>query len=194
MSEYKPNRPNSVIFSSALPEQWDTIIEALEGCKFYCYIFHENEPYVAADAEVLKGNHKVGEVKKKHLHVFVMDAPKSFKSWGRLFGIPDNQIQWLRAGIRANLLYLTHESRSAISAGKLKYERSLVVTNNRPKYINYISGPGDVDYHSELNDLLDYQSGHISLTEFLDRHPDILNVSPYQRLNVYKNLLTIKKY
>lgn len=190
---YVPHKPIYVSIVSHNPEQWDQLINACDGLKFWAYIFHDKDVYVASDTKVINGEVKEGDLKPKHLHIFAYDTPKTLKSWSNRFEIPINFVE-AKSNRKASLLYLTHESNNAVIAKKTKYERSLVKTSNPIKYQEYITS-GDVpDYVAELNDLLDYQNGKISLFDFLQKHQELLAVSPYQRINLYKNLLTIKKF
>lgn len=190
---YTPKKPIYVSVVSHDPEQWDNLIAACDGLKFYAYIFHDKDIYVPSDSKVLSGEVKVGDVKPKHLHIFAYDTPKSIKSWANRFEIPANFIQ-AKTNRKASLLYLTHESQNAIIAKKTKYERSLVKTSNPVKYQEFITAGDIPDYFREINDLLDYQNGKITLYQFLDKHQDLLAVTAYQRITLYKNLLTIRKF
>lgn len=192
-NEYTPKKPIYVSIVSHDPNQWDDLISNCDGLKFWAYIFHDKDVYVASDTKVLSGDAKVGELKPKHLHIFAYDTPKALKSWSNRFHIPINFIE-AKCNRKASLLYLTHESQNAVIAKKTKYERSLVVTSNPIKYQEYITSGDIPDYMQELNDLLDYRDGKISLNCFLNKHQDMLAVSAYQRVTLYKNLLSIKKY
>lgn len=192
-NQYVPKKPIYVSIVSHDPEQWDNLISSCDGLKFYAYIFHDKDIYVPSDSKVLSGEAKTGELKPKHLHIFAYDTPKTIKSWSNRFNIPTNFVQ-AKTNRKASLLYLTHESQNAVNANKTKYERSLIHTNNSIKYQEFITA-GDVpDYIKELNDLIDYQNGKLSLHQFLNLHQDLLAVTAYQRINLYKNLLTIKKF
>lgn len=187
-------KPSNIIVVSQKPDQWPALIDSLNGFRFWAYIFHENEPYISSDDKVISGDVKIGDIKPKHLHICIVDTPRTFKSWANRLEIPVQLIKSMKTGIKNNVLYLTHESPTAVRDGKMRYSRDLVVSNNVVKYNEYCT-QGDVpNYKKELDDLLDYQMGKISLSEFLDSHPELLAVTPYQRLNVYRNLLTIKKY
>lgn len=192
-SDYKPKKPIYVSVVSHDPAQWAGLIAACDGLKFWAYIYHDRDVYVPSDTKVLNGDVKVGDIKPKHLHIFAYDTPKMVKSWASRFEIAPNFIE-AKTNRKASLLYLTHESQNAINAKKTKYERSEVVTSNPIKYQEYISAGDIPDYQSELQDLLDYQNGKMTLQEFLLKHQDMLAVSAYQRVTLYKNLLSLKHY
>lgn len=192
-SDYKPKKPIYVSVVSHDPAQWAGLIAACDGLKFWAYIYHDRDVYVPSDTKVLNGDVKAGDIKPKHLHIFAYDTPKMIKSWASRFEIAPNFIE-AKTNRKASLLYLTHESQNAINAKKTKYERSEVVTSNPIKYQEYISAGDIPDYQSELQDLLDYQNGKMTLQEFLLKHQDMLAVSAYQRVTLYKNLLSLKHY
>lgn len=192
-SDYKPKKPIYVSVVSHDPAQWPRLIAACDGLKFWAYIYHDRDIFVPSDTKVLNGDVKAGDIKPKHLHIFAYDTPKMIRSWASRFEIAPNFIE-AKTNRKASLLYLTHESQNAINAKKTKYERSEVVTSNPIKYQEYITSGDIPDYQSELQDLLDYQNGKMTLQEFLLKHQDMLAVSAYQRVTLYKNLLSLKHY
>lgn len=192
-TDYQPKKPIYVSIVSHDPQQWNDLIAACDGLKFWAYIYHDKDVYVPSDTKVLNGEAKAGDLKPKHLHIFAYDTPKMIKSWSSRFGIAPNFIE-AKTNRKASLLYLTHESQNAITAKKTKYERSQVVTSSPIKYQEYISAGDIPDYMSEIQDLLDYRDGKLSLYAFLNKHQDMLAVSSYQRITLYKNLLSIKKF
>lgn len=192
-TNYQPKKPIYVSIVSHDPSQWPGLIAACDGLKFWAYIYHDRDVYVPSDTKVLNGEVKAGDLKPKHLHIFAYDSPKMIKSWANRFEIPANFVE-AKTNRKASLLYLTHESQNAIIAKKTKYERSEVVTSNPIKYQEYITAGDIPDYMAELNDLIDYQNGKMTLPEFLQKHQDMLAVSAYQRVTLYKNLLTIKRF
>lgn len=185
---YKPNKPTLISLVSHDPDQWDNIIFNLDGLKFWAYIYHDKDTYDNGDHKVVDGMAAVGDPKPKHLHVVALDSPKNFKSWANRFGVPENLIEW-KANRKATLLYLTHES--ANSLGKHRYDRKEVITSDPVRYQTYISAGDIPDYKAEYNDLLDLQKGKITVSQYLDRHQDLLAVSSYQRLNIYSTLFKL---
>lgn len=190
MSEYKPNKPTLVTFAIHDPTQWQQVIDACDGLHFWAYIYHDNDVYTFDDYSVKEGIAEVGQIKPKHLHVVAIDSPKTFKSWGNRFMIPDFMIEW-RNNRKSALLYLTHESLNAIREGKFKYDRKEVICSDPVKYQEYIT-TGDIpDYKQELCDIKALRSGAMSVYDYLDKHPDLLATTSVGRLNVYRNLFNI---
>lgn len=193
---YTPTKPCMVSLVSHDSNQWDFLIDSLNGFKFWAYIFHDHDIYSSSDFishPDLSDRFSVGDVKPKHLHIFIIDVPRTFKSWSSRLNFPQNLIQWKNNRKNA-LLYLTHESPNAVRDGKSKYNRKEVFTSNVVKYEEYINSGNIPDYKKEFNDLLLLRDGSITPFEYLQSHPELLAVTPYQRLSVYRTLLTINKW
>lgn len=190
MSEYKPTKPTLVTFAIHDPEQWQAIIDSCDGLHFWAYIYHDNDFYTADDFKVKEGIARVGDKKPKHLHVVAIDSPKTFRSWGHRFSIPEFMIEW-RSNRKSAILYLTHESKNAIRDGKTKYDRKDIVCSDPVKYQEYITA-GDVpDYAQELCDIKALYNGDLTVYEYLERHPELLATTSIGRLSVYRNLYNI---
>lgn len=190
MSEYKPNKPTLITFALHDENQWLGVIDALDGLHFWAYIYHDKDIYVASDYSVKEGKARIGDPKPKHLHVVAIDSPKTFKSWGNRFCIPDFMIEW-RSNRKAALLYLTHESQGAVREGKVKYDRKEVICSDPVKYQEYITAGDIPDYKAEMKDIEALRSGSLTVYQYLDKHPDLLATSAIGRLSVYRNLFNI---
>lgn len=190
MSEYKPNKPTLITFAVHDETQWQHVIDACDGLHFWAYIYHDMDIYGPDDYPVKQGNASTGDIKPKHLHVVAIDSPKTFKSWGNRFGLPDFMIEW-RSNRKAALLYLTHESMAAVREGKHKYNRKEVICSDPVKYQEYITMGDTPDYAQELCDIKALHNGSLTVYEYLDKHPELLACTPVGRLGVYRNLFNI---
>lgn len=190
MSEYRPTKPTLVTFALHDETQWQNAIDACDGLHFWAYIYHDMDIYSPSDYKVLHGEAKIGDKKPKHLHIVAIDSPKTFKSWGNRFSIPDFMVEW-RSNRKSALLYLTHESKSAIREGKIKYDRKDIVCSDPVKYQEYITSGDIPDYKSEIEDINALRYGRLTVFEYLDKHPELLATTAIGRLSVYRNLFNI---
>lgn len=189
-NEYKPYKPCMIQFAIHDPAQFDNVISQLEGLKFWAYIYHDKDIYSDDDYPVQQGSASVGDVKPKHLHIVCIDSPKTYKTWGNRFSIPDFMIEYVR-NRKSALLYLTHESHKAVVAGKTKYDRKEIHTSDRVKFKSFITQGDTPDYDKEFRDLWALYKGNMSIKLYLSKHPDLLSGSSYQRVKVFQSLLSI---
>lgn len=100
--------------------QFDRVIEAITGCKYYAYIFHD------------KDTNDDGTLKPRHLH-FVCQDRHSLKTWAKLLDLPVNMIEIVR-NFRSINRYLIHQD----NPEKYLYTPDDVITNLPLRYKSYI--------------------------------------------------------
>lgn len=152
--------------------QFPTIIQALEGCKYYAYIFHDKD-----------------EGKDIHLH-FVAQDRHSLKKWASLFDIPENMIEIPR-NFRAVNRYLIHLDDSE----KFLYNKSDVKTNRPTRFESYLSDNQEIDSRTLFDDLRKVREGRITHEDFIEKYKFWLNQqSFYSQFKIISELLKWSNY
>lgn len=147
--------------------QFPTIIHALEGCKYYAYIFHDKD-----------------EGKDIHLH-FVAQDRHSLKMWSNLFDIPENMIEIPR-NFRSVNRYLIHLD----DPEKFLYNKSDVITNRPTRFECYISDNIEINSRDLFVDLKKVREREITQEDFIEKYKFWLSQqSFYSQFKIISELL-----
>lgn len=165
MSQAKNNKYTYISFSINNEKQIENVIEILPDFKFYAYIFHD------------KDKNDDGELKKKHLHVFIKHHPLTLSAWSNKLGIPENMIEIPRS-YRACARYLIH----ADQPDKFQYDISQVVSSDidyyKSRYFDKV-----VSLQEQFSDFVALRKGKMTPAEFIRKyHNEFSSVSFIQRL------------
>ena len=168
-----------ITFSVNKEEQFDSIIETLadfqDPPKFYAFIFHD------------KDKDENGELKKRHLHVFVKSAPLRLSAYSDKFGIPENMLEIPRSVYKC-ARYLIH----ADQPEKYQYSIDDVVSSNIDYYKQRWFTDKKFTTTEKFNDFMALRSGRISPLEFIEKYdyelstmrmPDLIKLFDYSVKN-----------
>lgn len=134
------------------PDQFISIIECLEGCDYYAYIYHD------------KDIDENGNLKPVHLH-FVAHARHYLSRWSKLLGIPENMIEIPR-NFRSVNRYLIH----ADDPEKYQYSVSDVVTNKPFKFKMFLEDNQELKPSDLFNDLMRLKERRIAKEDFIAKY------------------------
>lgn len=136
----------------------DNLRRALaENCRNWAYILHDKDIFTAED-EKSNPKNKEGTLKTPHFHVVcTFDREKSANQVTLLFDSyseGQNTMKMPCMDIGDSLLYLTHETQSAIQDGKHMYPRGDMKISHEAFYAKYIKGDEVTDTDTFVDDLL----------------------------------------
>ena len=149
------------------PEQWDSVISCISGCKYYAYIFHDSD-----------------DGKVKHLH-FIAEARHNAKRWSELLGIPVNMLEFPR-NFRAVNRYLIHKD----SPDKFQYDPKAVITNRPTRFSSYLQDNIELNSVDMFKDLQLLKNKKITCFDFLEKYKYWLDQqSFYTKFKIYSEIL-----
>lgn len=163
-----------ITFSVNKEEQFDGIIETLSDFqqppRFYAMIFHD------------KDVDESGNLKKRHLHVFVKGQPLRITAWADKFQIPPNMIEIPRSVYRC-ARYLIH----ADQKDKFQYSIEDVVSSNIGYYKQRWFSDKTQDVKTEFQDFLALRAGRLTPDEFISKYEFQMSSSCFlERLKFYE--------
>lgn len=142
-----------IAFSVNKEEQFDSIIETLadfaDPPKWYGFIFHD------------KDKDENGELKKRHMHVFVKSHPLRLSAWADKFDLPENMIE-IPKSVYACARYLIH----ADQPEKYQYNIDDVVSSNIEYYKKRWFSDKDADIDEQFYDFVALRNGKMTSEEF----------------------------
>lgn len=168
------NIKTQVLGSIQKPEQWPRIIDILQECKYYAYIYHDSD--IDDDTKKLK---------TKHLH-FVCEGRHSLKRWAELFGIPENMVELPKVSFRSCNRYLIHLD----DKSKFQYDKSQVFTNKPLRFESYLQDNKEITPTGLFSDMQKVYKGGITSKDFIEKYKFYLNSqSFYCQFKIYMELL-----
>lgn len=151
--------------------QWEQVINALNDCRFFAYIYHDSDV------------DDMGLRKSKHLH-FVAEDRHTLKNWAERFGIPENMFEFPRS-MRGSIRYLIHID----DKDKFQYRFEDIVTNRPIRLKSYFEDNLELNPSSLFFDLKRVQKGDITTKDFIEKYQYFLSKqSFYCQFRIYQEL------
>lgn len=146
------------------PDQFSTVIEAITGCRYFAYIYHDSDLYEPTDDKVIKGEAIAGTLKSRHLH-FIAEDRHSLRVWSKLLDIPENMIEIPR-NFRSVNRYLIHKDHPQ----KFQYASKDIVCNRPTRLESYLDDNQDFSPIDLYKDMYKMKKRIISKEDFLEKY------------------------